>query len=126
MTTRQLKKLAVIYGFLVWLIPFIIAFFIFPLKTSDRPFFESIMPVTITITTMIFTILYFKKIEKNYLKQGIFLGIIFLAISIIIDLLMFSKGPMAMAFLDYIKDIGFTYLIIPIITIGIGYFIDKK
>jgi len=120
------KKLSLIYGFLVWVIPFVVAFLIFPLRNSDRPFFESIMPVAIVIVTVIFSVLYFKKVETNFLKEGIFLGIVFFAISIVIDLLMFSKGPMAMSFINYVKDIGFTYLLIPAITIGMGYLLDKK
>lgn len=119
-------KLALIYGFLVWVIPFVVAFLIFPLRTSDRPFFESIMPVVVTVATVIFTVLYFKKVEASFLKEGILLGAVFFAVSIVIDLLMFSKGPMAMPFLDYLKDIGFTYLLIPTVTIGVGYTLDKK
>jgi len=84
------------------------------------------MPVVVAIATVVSTILYFKKVETNFLKEGILLGIVFFAVSIVIDLLMFSKGPMAMPFLDYVKDIGFTYLLIPSITIGVGYIIDKK
>lgn len=120
------KKLALIYGFTVWVIPFVIAFLIFPLRNSDRPFFESIMPVVVAVDSVIFTVLYFKKVETNFLKEGILLGIVFLAVSVVIDLLMFSKGPMAMPFLDYTKDIGFTYLLIPAITIGVGYILAKK
>ncbi|TAL19136.1 hypothetical protein EPN90_04140 [Patescibacteria group bacterium] len=119
-------KSAVIYGFLIWLIPFTVAFLIFPLRISDRPFFESIMPVAVTATTVIFTVLYFKKVEANFLKEGALLGAVFLAISITIDLLMFSRGPMAMPLLNYVKDIGFTYLLIPAITIGTGYILDLK
>lgn len=119
-------KLALIYGFLVWAIPFAVAFIIFPLRSLDRPFFESIMPVAVTVATVIFTVLYFKKIEGNFTREGILLGIVYFVVSIVVDLLMFSKGPMAMPFVDYIKDIGFTYLLIPAITIGVGYTLDKK
>lgn len=119
-------KLAVIYGFLIWAIPFVVAFLIFPLRVSDRPFFESIMPVAVTIVTVVLGILYFKKVETNFLKEGVLLGIIFFAMSVVIDLLMFSKGPMAMSFVNYVKDIGFTYLLIPTITIGFGYLLDKN
>ncbi len=70
-------KLAFIYGFLVWLIPFVIAFLIFPLRNSDRLFFESIMPVAVTCVAVIFTVLYFKKVEVEFLKERILLGIVF-------------------------------------------------
>jgi len=39
---------------------------------------------------------------------------------------MFSKGPMTMPLIEYIKDIGLTYLLIPAVTIGFGYILDKK
>lgn len=39
---------------------------------------------------------------------------------------MFMQGPMKMSVLDYIKDIGLTYLIIPAITIGMGKIISGK
>lgn len=120
------KKRAVFYGFLVWVVPFVVAFLIFPLRTSDRAFFESIMPVAVSVAAMFLTVMYFKRVESGFLKEGVFLGFIFLIISLFIDLLMFSKGPMAMSLVDYLKDIGFTYLMIPVITIGIGYALEKR
>jgi len=33
---------------------------------------------------------------------------------------------MAIPLVDYAKDIGFTYLLIPSITIGFGHILDKK
>jgi len=49
------------------------------------------------------------------------LGVVWLIISIVIDLTMFMQGPMKMGFADYLMDIGLTYFIIPTITIGFGY-----
>jgi hypothetical protein len=53
-------------------------------------------------------------------------GGLWLLISMVFDLFMFSWGPMAMSFADYMKDIGLTYLIYPIVTIGIGYLLEKR
>lgn len=119
-------KLALLYGFLVWAVPFAMAFLAFPLRESNRPLFESIMPVVVVISVTYFTVCYLKKVSENYLSEGVKLGIIWIAISIIIDLLMFSKGPMKMSFSYYLADIGLTYLIIPTITIGAGYLLEKK
>lgn len=118
-----------LFGFLVWLIPFLVSFLIFPLRESDsyRPLFESIMPVVITISVVFLSVLYFKKLEKDYLNESIIVGIVWLVISIIIDLIMFlPESPMQMSFVNYMMDIGITYLIIPTIVIGVGYFIEKK
>ena len=114
-------KLAFAYGFLVWLIPFALAFAIFPIHESDRIFFESIMPVVGVFSVVIFAVLYGKQVKGIVLEEWVRLGILWFAISVAIDLLMFSWGPMKMSLIDYFKDIGFTYLAIPIITAGFGY-----
>lgn len=44
--------------------------------------------------------------------------------SIILDLLIFTVGPLKMSLLDYATDIGVTYLMIPTITFGFGYLME--
>jgi amino acid transporter len=117
---------AILYGLLVWLIPFAVSILIFPIHDSNRPLFESIMPVVVTLSVVFFLVLYFKKLDKDFLKEGIWLGIIWLIISIVIDLLMFMWGPMKTSFVNYMADIGLTYLIMPIITIGVGFLVEKR
>ena len=115
-----------LYGFLVWLIPFAVSFLIYPLRGSHRALFESIMPVVLTICVVFFSNLFLRKSGEKFLKEGIMLGILWFAISLVIDLLMFMKGPMKMTFADYMMDIGLTYLIIPVITVGSGYLLTKR
>ena len=116
-----------LFGFLVWLIPFLVSLLIFSFHESNRPLFESIMPLALTITVVIFSVLYFKKLETNYLNEGILVGFVWLIINIIIDLIMFlPDSPMQMSFVDYMMDIGITYLIIPTIAIGIGHLLKNK
>jgi hypothetical protein len=115
------------YGFLIWLIPFLVSFVIFPLRSSNRPLFESIMPVSLVFVVMICSVLYFKKGENQSIYDGIIAGVIWFFISVLIDLLLFlPASPMQMSFLDYITDIGLTYLIIFIIPFGVGILMYKK
>jgi hypothetical protein len=116
-----------LYGILMWLVPFLVSFLIYPLKQSANPFFESIMPVVITATVVALTLSYFKQQDKNFLREGIIIGISWFVISITIDLMMFlPPSPMHMGFSDYIMDVGFTYLIIPLVNLGMGYTADKE
>ncbi len=116
-----------LFGFLVWMIPFLVSFLIFSIHESNRPLFESIMPLVLTITVVIFSVLYFKKLKKDYLNESILVGVVWLIINFIIDLIMFlPDSPMQMSFVDYMMDIGITYLIIPTVVIGIGYLLEKK
>ena len=122
---KSLKK-ALLFGFFIWLIPFLVSVLIFPLWTDARPLFESIMPVVLTICVVFFLILYFRKVEDGFLREGVILGVRWLGISLLIDLPLFMWGPMKMTLADYMMDIGLTYLIIPTITIGAGYIMSKR
>lgn len=117
----------VIFGFLVWLVPFAVSFLVFPLKTSMRPLFESIMPLILTIVVVTLTYYYMKNLDVNYVREGILIGIVWYVINIAIDLVMFlPASPMHMGFADYMMDIGLTYVMIPVITLGMGSLLDAK
>jgi hypothetical protein len=116
----------ILFGLLTWLIPFVVSIVIFPIRETERPLFESIMPVVVTLCTVVFSVLYLRKVTSAFLKEGILIGAVWLAINLLIDLPLFSAGPMAMPLSDYIKDIGLTYLIIPVVAIGFGYLLDKR
>jgi len=118
-------------GFSLWLIPFIVSVLIFPLRAFQRPLFESIMPLVITIWTVFFSIIYFtsKNLSvknSSYLIEGATIGFAWLFISIFLDMMIFIGGPLEMPIWDYAKDIAVTYLMIPTITTGFGYLLDKR
>jgi hypothetical protein len=117
----------VIFGFFVWLVPFVVSFFIYPLKIKGNPLFESIMPLIITIMVVILAYLYLKNIEIDLLKEGVVIGVVWFIINIAIDLVLFlPPSPMQMSFTNYMMDIGITYLMIPVITIGLGVMAENK
>ncbi len=119
-------KPVLILGFLLWVIPFVISMIIFPIKSSDVQLFDSILAVVTVLFVTLFGIVYFMRIDRGYFREGVVIGIVWLGISIVIDLLMFSWGPMAMPFLDYIEDIGLGYLVYPIVTTGLGYLMENS
>ena len=115
-----------LFGFLLWLIPFAVSVLIFPLRMSQRPLFESIMPVVIAIWTVFFSIFYLSRRKSDFLKEGISIGIAWLLISIVLDLMIFIEGPLKMPLWDYATDIAVTYLMIPAITTGFGYLMEHR
>ncbi|HEX7456393.1 MAG TPA: hypothetical protein VF303_02920 [Candidatus Nanoarchaeia archaeon] len=119
-------KLAIIYGVLIWAIVFAVSFAVFPIHDSNRPLFESVMPVAIAVSVVFFSGLYFRRIDKGFLNEGIKLGLLWLVINIAIDVPLFSTGPMKMTLAEYVSDIGATYLIIPVITIGAGFLLERR
>lgn len=120
-------RTVIFFGILLWIIPFIVSVIVFPTKTFFAPFFETIMAVTVTLCVVIFAILYFKRVTADFIRIGIVVGVIWFAISIVIDLVLFlSPSPMQMSFPNYMMDIGLTYLIYPVVTIGFGYLLEHK
>ncbi len=116
-----------VYGLAVWVIPFVVAIMIFPIRMSDRPLFESVMPVVVALCVVIFSVAYLRKVSSGHLREGIILGLVWFMISIALDLAMFlPESPMRMDVLDYMKDIGLTYLMIPAITVGFGYLCQER
>ena len=121
----------VLLGFSLWLIPFAVSVLVFPLRMSQRPLFESIMPVVIVIWTVFFSIIYFtsKNLSvknSSYLREGLTIGLAWLLISVVLDLMIFIGGPLEMPLKDYVTDIAVTYLIVPTITSGFGHLLDKR
>ncbi len=115
------KGKAILFGFLVWLSAFVVAFIVFPLRESSRPLFESIMPVVVASATASFAVLYFRGVRGRFVKEAAILGLVWLAINLAVDApLILLGGPMKMTLGEYLADIGLTYLIIPAVTIGIG------
>jgi hypothetical protein len=112
---------AVLLGFLIWLIPFAVAFVVFPLRESSRPLFESIMPVAVSVAAVTLGVSYFRRVSHDYVTEGVMVGLLWLVICVLIDApLMLLGGPMKMSLTDYLADIGLTYVIIPTITVGLG------
>lgn len=108
-------------GFVVWLIPFLTAFLIFPFRESNRALFESIMAVTVTAATVCLGLIYLRRIDRVKVREGILLGLVWFIMCVAIDApLMLLGGPMKMTFGQYMADIGLTYVIIPIVTWGLA------
>lgn len=107
-----------------WLVPFAAGLALFPIHESNRVLFESVMPVVVTAAVVLLGYQYLKK-AKNPKSEALKLGLIWLVINIVIDLILFlPPSPMQMGILEYIQDIGLTYLIIPLVTLGLGYSMD--
>ena len=121
----QAIKRALIYGFLLWLIPFIISIVIFPLKKTDPAFFQSLLGVLSISLAVILAVYYFRKTQGN-LREGIFLGLTFSVISWFFDFLFFIWGPIKMPLDAYIKEIGIGYLLYLVIAIGFGFLLENK
>lgn len=115
-------------GLLIWIVPFIAAFFFFD-KTGqiavDMYLFKTIMILIGGLTGAFAIVVYFKKVQSGFLNQGIIIGIIWFALNFILDILVLL--PLSgMSFSDYVVQIGLRYLLIPIMSIMAGILLERK
>lgn len=113
-------------GLLMWLLPFAVAFACFALKESWRSLFESIMALTVATVTVLLALWYFRRVEQPAARDGLVLGLLWLAISVAIDLPLMLSPPISYTPQEYAADIGVTYLMIPVITAGIAAATGKR
>lgn len=116
------------FAFVVWLVPFLISFLFYTpqgvLVTSEA-FFHSVMTVTGFIVAAVLLLNYLNDFTVNYLKESIKVGLVWLAVSLFLDLLILV--PMAkMDLVSYFLNIGFGYLVIPMMSIFAGYLLEQK
>jgi len=116
-----------LYGFMVWLVPFAVSFLFYSKNGEvliDVFLFKSIMLIVSSLTAAILLVIYFKPLKKDQLNDGIVIGISWLAINWLLDLVILvpmSGSPI----LAYFEQIGLRYLLAPIMSISMGYIAQK-
>ncbi len=111
------------FGFIVWLIPTIVTFFLSYINAFY--FFDVITSVTIAVTVIVFTYLYFKDITTHFFREGVIIGVVAVVISFVLDVVLIFLGVSEVSLLEYAVTILPLYIIIPAITIGFGLYKDQ-
>lgn len=114
----------IIFGLLIWLIPTIISFLISYLNILSL--FDIIVAVVVAATVIGFSYLYFKDIDGNFVREGIIIGVIWVLVSIILDLVLIIVGVTKLSLANYVIYVAPVYIIIPAITIGFGLYKDQN
>jgi hypothetical protein len=107
---------ALLLGLFSWLIPFLISFFVFPLKKSNAPLFSTVMYLVVLATAGVLLMFYFRRRTVSVLEAAA-VGTLWLAINLSLDYPMFAFGPMKMTPLGYYSEIGLVYLTYPILAV---------
>lgn len=120
-------KLAIVLGFISWLLIILISVLINPLIIDSVTYIPIIIPISIIIVTGILGTVYIREINKNETIEGFKLGIIFLIIDIICDLLIkYLTNNHIFLLNDYKVHIIYTIILTPIITTILGYLAETE
>lgn len=126
--TKQLVARNLFFGFLSWLIPFVVSFLFFkPGGELAVPYatFKSAIMVVGTVTGCYLLFRYFKHVDGDLVRNGFVVGVSWLFINIMLDTLILIP-IMKTTFADYFMSIGLSYISIPVISITMGYLLERK
>ena len=119
----MIKK--VVYGIVLWAVPFLVAIPLLPLMKSDPTFFKTIMIVVGTATGSALAVHYFRGVTHDFLRQGIVLGVVWIAVNWLLDVaVLLPLSGMSPG--RYFLEIGLRYLAILFTTTAIGYVLNAR
>jgi hypothetical protein len=126
--TKKLISRNILFGFLSWLVPFAASFLFFKPGGQLRvPYgtFKSIIVVVGVITGSYLLFRYFKFVKKDFVKIAVIVGLSWFMINIVLDALVLAP-LMKVKFIDYFMMIGLSYFAIPVISITMGYLLNRQ
>ncbi len=112
---------AVGFGVLMWIIVAATLTATLPLAANNRGLYDSIAAVVISLCVVFFSALYLRNAEGNVLRESVCLSLTFSAVIAALDLSLLMAGILKMSFSQFLSEIAVSYLMTPIITIGMGY-----
>lgn len=114
---------ALLFGMLTWLVPFVVAIFFYTKEGQlriDIFLFKSIMIVVGSLAGAMFLSLYFRRVTKRYRREGVLIGLSWLAINWVLDAgVLIPMSGMGLG--AYVEQIGLRYLIIPVFSVTVGF-----
>lgn len=111
---------AILYAIILWGMTFLATFLIYPVRMDNLMLFVTLRMLVMVVLCVFLTVMYFRDVEEHLIRDGIKLGAIWLATSILLDQGPFVWGLMQLSFVDYLVDTGLSNLIYPVVTIGAG------
>ncbi|HDQ45828.1 MAG TPA: hypothetical protein ENN17_10090 [bacterium] len=114
-----------LYGSLIWVIGFAAGCAMWPIHSTHQLLFKSVMIVVMTFVGMIFIRLYFESVPSRYKREGIRIGLVWLFLNLALDLVVLV-GLFKSGLREYLIGVGLRYLMIPILTTGVGIILDQK
>ena len=115
-------KLAVIFGAIIWFLTYLISMILNTIFTNTLPYNNLIVPITMIIVTGFFGILYIRNIDENEVIEGILVGIVFIIIDVMLDLMFFIiPNNRSLIVQDYQFHIISMIVLTLLITTFLGY-----
>lgn len=113
------------YGIVVWAIPYATSMPLMWLLFSDERAFKTVMVVEGAVVGALLACGYFAGVHRRFAREGVLLGVTWLAISWLLDLV--ALVPFAdLSVWRYFVEIGFRYVGMAATTVAVGYVLGAR
>ena len=122
-------QMLLLFGFLTWLLPFVVSFFFYDptvaRMTINNDLFKSIMVVFSTLVGTLLLVKYFDAVKKDFVLEGFIAGAVWAVMNWVLDFVVLVP-MMKVDTPTYFMSIGLRYLMVPIISLGMGMAIENS
>ncbi|QQG38130.1 MAG: hypothetical protein HYS26_01075 [Candidatus Kaiserbacteria bacterium] len=115
----------VVYAIVLWALLFVAAIPLLPLQTADLAAFKAVMAMLGSLAGAALASHYFLGVQSNYLREGIYTAITWMAVNWLLDLVALLPFT-GQSIPQYFLQIGIEYLGMFGILVAIGYVLEKK
>lgn len=109
-------KRIIAYGAGLWVVLVAASLLLRVYETGDSPLFESLKFLVLAIATVGLATLYLKKAKSVTTAEGFVVGLSWLIIVVLLDMVLYLLGMFNLGLDAYFKDVVSSYLIMPIVT----------
>jgi hypothetical protein len=110
----------VAFGLLSWLMISGAALAMYPWRAHDRPLFGSALAVVLAAVTTLLAVVFFRRTPAVRGWNGLLLGLVWAAINVVVDLPLFSFGPLRMAPRAFLAEVALAFLMMPVLATALA------
>jgi|SRR5215207_9160346 len=119
-------KRALLGGLGVWVGLVAISLILLPAEGKHEALYESIKLSTLVGVTIGLTIWYLRAVRGGSFVEGLVVGLLWAAVTIILDLALYFAGAFNIGLSEYFTDVASSYLAIPIATTLVIGFLQPR
>lgn len=112
---------ALALGLLLWGVLFAVASVLYPWSVAAPRVFKSVIVVVMASVTTCVAIAYLRDLEGRILGRALFASMVWPLMCVTLDLVILMVRPPRLSIREYMADVGLTYLIVPVIVLGLAY-----
>lgn len=109
------------HALVLWGFMFAVTSALYPLSIGDPVLFGSIRVVVLAFATTASAMLYLRGVQAHFARRAAIVAATWTTTCVVFDLVVLAMEPPRFGIVEYFRQIGVTYLVIPAIVFGLTF-----